>query len=45
MKQKSKDIVITTALRTAIGKYKGIWKKYQAHDLGKDVIKNILNNS
>ena len=45
MKQKSKDIVITTALRTAIGKYKGIWKKHQAHDLGKDVIKNILNNS
>ena len=45
MKQKSKDIVITTALRTAIGKYKGIWKKYQAHDLGKDVIKKILNNS
>ena len=45
MKQKSKDIVITTALRTAIGKYKGIWKKYKAHDLGKDVIKKILNNS
>ena len=45
MTKKSKDIVITTALRTAIGKYKGIWKKYQAHDLGKDVIKNILNKS
>ena len=41
MTKKSKDIVFTTALRTAIGRYKGIWNKYQAHDLGKAVIKNI----
>jgi acetyl-CoA C-acetyltransferase len=45
MTKKSKDIVFTTALRTAIGKYKGMWSKYQAHDLGESVIKNILKNS
>ena len=45
MTKKSKDIVLTTALRTAIGRYEGMWKKYQAHDLGKAVIKNILNKS
>ena len=28
MTKKSKDIVFTTALRTAIGRYKGIWNKY-----------------
>ena len=45
MTKKSKDIVFTTALRTAIGKYKGMWSKYQAHDLGEFVIKNILKKS
>jgi len=45
MTKKSKDIVFTTALRTAIGKYKGMWSKYQAHDLGESVIKNILKES
>ena len=45
MTKKSKDIVITTALRTAIGKYEGIWKKFEAHDLGAAVIKKILNKS
>ena len=45
MTKKSKDIVFTTALRTAIGKYKGMWSKYQAHDLGETVIKNILSKS
>ena len=45
MTKKSKDIVFTTALRTAIGRYKGIWNKYQAHDLGEAVIKNILSKS
>jgi acetyl-CoA C-acetyltransferase len=43
--KKSKDIVFTTALRTAIGRYKGMWNKYQAHDLGETVIKNILSKS
>ena len=45
MEKNSKDIVFTTALRTAIGKYKGLWNKYQAHDLGTSVIKNILKTS
>jgi len=45
MAKNSKDIVFTNASRTAIGKFKGLWKKSQAHDLGKDVIKNILSNS
>ena len=45
MTKKSGDIVFTTALRTAIGKYKGMWSKYQAHDLGEFVIKNILKKS
>ena len=45
MAKKSTDIVFTTALRTAIGRYKGMWSKYQAHDLGEAVIKNILIKS
>ena len=45
MTKKSGDIVFTTALRTAIGKYKGMWSKFQAHDLGGAVIKKILSNS
>ena len=45
MTKKSKDIVFVIALRTAIGKYKGIWHKFQAHDLGEAVIKNILTKS
>ena len=35
MTKKSNDIVFTAALRTAIGRYNGMWKKYQAYDLGK----------
>jgi len=45
MTKKSIDIVFTTALRTAIGKHKGMWSKHQAHDLGEAVIKNILIRS
>ena len=45
MTKKSEDIVFTTALRTAIGKYKGMWKDLQAHDLGTAVIKKILLKS
>jgi len=45
MTKKSKDIVFTAALRTAIGKYEGIWHKFQAYDLGATVIKKILNKS
>ena len=35
MAKNLKDIVFTSALRTAIGKFKGLWRKSQAHDLGK----------
>ena len=45
MTKNSKDIVFTTAMRTAIGRYKGGWSKFQAHDLGQMVIENILNKS
>jgi len=45
MAKKSKDIVFTSAFRTAIGKYKGSLKEFQAHDLGKEVIKKILEQS
>ena len=45
MSKKSKDIVFTSALRTAIGKYKGMWSKHHAHELGESVIKNILKKS
>ncbi len=45
MTKNSKDIVFTAALRTAIGKYKGMFSKFQAHDLGEIVIKNILTKT
>ena len=45
MTKNSKDIVFTSALRTAIGRYKGMFSKFQAYDLGEKVIKNILNKS
>ena len=45
MTKKSNDIVFTTALRTAIGKYKGMWSKHQAYELGQAVIKKILIKS
>ena len=45
MPKNSKDIVIVCGLRTCIGKHKGMWAKIQAHDLGKSVLKNILNQS
>ena len=45
MTKKSNDIVFTTALRTAIGKYEGMWSKLQAHELGQALIKKILLKS
>ena len=45
MSKNSKDIVITNALRTPIGKYGGILSKYEAHDLGANVIQNLLKKS
>jgi len=45
MAKNLKDVVFTYALRTPIGKFKGLWKKSQAHELGKIVILNILQQT
>tara|TARA_Y100000590_G_scaffold418009_1_gene518281 strand:+ start:27 stop:1139 length:1113 start_codon:yes stop_codon:yes gene_type:complete len=45
MAKNLKDIVFTSALRTPIGKFKGLWRKSQAHELGKIVILNILKQT
>ena len=44
MVSKQKNIVITSAVRTAIGTFKGSLKGMQAHDLGSTVIKESLND-
>ena len=41
MNSQKKNIVITSALRTAIGAFNGSLKKMQAHDLGSIVIKEV----
>ncbi len=40
-----KDVVIVSAARTPIGKLRGIWSNYQAHELGANVILSILKKS
>ena len=45
MSKNSKDIVFTSALRTSVGKFGGIHKNLQAHELGSIVIKGILNKT
>ena len=45
MSKNSKDIVLTSALRTSVGKFGGIHKKLQAHELGSIVIKGILKKN
>ena len=45
MNSKEKNIVITSALRTAIGKFDGSLKSMQAHDLGSVVIKENIKKS
>ena len=42
---KDKDIVITSAVRTAIGTFRGSLKDMQAKDLGALVTKSAMNNS
>ena len=42
MAKNLKDVVIVGAVRTPIGKYKGIWAKHQAHELGAKVKLNIF---
>ena len=41
MSKNSKDIVFVAAQRSAIGRYKGIYKDLQAHNLGSLVIKSL----
>ena len=45
MAKNLKDVVIVSAVRTPIGKLKGMWAKYQAHELGAKVILNILETT
>ena len=40
-----KDIVITSAFRTAIGSFKGSLGQLKAHQLGSSVIKKCLSHS
>ena len=45
MNNKSNDIVITAALRTPIGAYKGSLKNLSADKLGAVTIKEVLHKS
>ena len=45
MNSKKKSVVITSALRTAIGAFNGALKDMQAHDLGSIVIKEVIKKS
>ena len=40
-----KDVVITSALRTPIGRYEGSLKQLKADELGSIVLKEILKKS
>jgi len=45
MNTKKKNVVITAALRTAIGTFNGSLKNMQAHELGSIVIKEVIKKS
>ena len=45
MRVNDKSVVITSALRTAIGTFNGTLKSIQAHDLGSIVIKENIRRS
>jgi len=45
MSKLSKDVVFVSALRTSIGKYKGIHSKLRADQLGSMVIKEIIKDT
>ena len=45
MNIKQKNIVITSASRTAIGTFHGSLKSMQAHELGSIVVKEVMKNS
>ena len=44
MSFEQKNVVITSAKRTAIGSFRGSLKNMQAHDLGSIVIKEVIKN-
>ena len=45
MNLNQKNIVITSAVRTAIGTFQGSLKNMQAHELGAEVVKEAMNKS
>ena len=45
MSKNSKDIVFVAAQRSAIGRYKGIYKDLHAHNLGSLVIKSLIEKT
>ena len=45
MSAKEKSVVITSALRTAIGTFNGMLKNMQGHDLGSIVVKENVKKS
>ena len=45
MNSGQKDIVITAAVRTAIGTFNGSLKNLQGHDLGSTVVKEAMKKS
>ena len=45
MNAKEKNIVITSATRTAIGSFRGSLQNMHAHELGSTVIKEIIKKS
>ena len=45
MNSKEKSVVITSAVRTAIGTFRGSLKRMQAHDLGATVVKEVTKKS
>ena len=45
MSNKKNNIVITSAVRTAIGSFKGSLKDMHAHELGSVVIKEAIKKS
>ena len=45
MSNEEKNIVITSASRTAIGSFQGALKNLQGHELGSTVIKDVIKKS
>ena len=45
MNSNKKNIVITSAARTAVGTFKGALKNLQVHDLGSVVVKGVIEKS